>query len=166
MTRIRLAEYLIFLSIFMKFRSQNMLRILQLCIGLFALTMISPNAKSDNCSDEWLQCRRNVRADQNSCSKDCDDDSKCRRKCSAEQNTSYQDCDAERASCRASDNSDANQSRDSSRSQVPRTFNFQRPMIASVCATNFGTCPMQVATQTGYPCYCVTPNGPLPGVAR
>lgn len=143
-----------------------MLRIPRLRIGLLALAMISPLAKSDSCSDEWLQCRKNARADQSSCTRDCDDDSKCRRKCYDEQNISYKDCELERASCRAADNSDVNQSRDAPKSRFPKSPNFQRPMVASVCATNFGTCPMQVATQIGNQCYCVTPNGPLPGVAR
>ncbi len=38
--------------------------------------------------------------------------------------------------------------------------------IARVCSTAFGSCQMMVPVPVGSVCYCVTPNGNLPGYAR
>jgi len=39
------------------------------------------------------------------------------------------------------------------------------PQVASICQTQFGSCPMRMAIPQGSVCYCVTMQGLFPGVA-
>jgi hypothetical protein len=39
-------------------------------------------------------------------------------------------------------------------------------LAQNICATQFGSCAMAVASVAGNPCYCVTPNGPVQGFTQ
>ena len=38
--------------------------------------------------------------------------------------------------------------------------------VGSVCVTPYLQCPLTVPTPVGTPCFCMTPNGNVPGMAR
>lgn len=48
----------------------------------------------------------------------------------------------------------------------PDTTQKSQPSIASVCMTQFGSCPMMVAIPVGSNCTCTTAFGILPGMAQ
>lgn len=110
------------------------------------------------CSDEWLSCRTEAREFRKECVSTCED-STCRRDCADTLKSDYADCDAGKSECLESTPSQSS-------SQLP---SYQAPQFnspASICATNFGPCPMRVPVPVGASCYCATPAGQIWGIAQ
>jgi hypothetical protein len=51
------------------------------------------------------------------------------------------------------------------RDPFPFSVTVQSP-VGSVCVTPYLQCPLTVPTPVGTPCFCMTPNGNVPGMAR
>ena len=64
-------------------------------------------------------------------------------------------------------NADTDTDNDAPKSSPRSHYSQPSPnATATVCLTNFGTCPMMVLVPQGSSCFCRTPSGPLPGIAQ
>jgi hypothetical protein len=130
-----------------------------ICIFLMLIITAVQCAYAE-CGDEWMNCRRDARSAKNDCISSCNGDLACRQECTNSLNSDYRDCDHSKADCRRSDSSRSNNS--SSNYEVPR----QGGSAATFCVTNYGSCGMNMSIPIGSSCICVTPAGPIAGIAR
>lgn len=120
----------------------------------------SSEARGDSrtCSDDWLKCRAAARESISACRSSCENgDNECRSSCESDRKASYAECDDIKHACRESWSPPEN------RGYAQPTAT---PSPATTCTTPFGVCMMMAQGIVGAPCYCVTPVGPVSGVAR
>lgn len=128
-------------------------------LHLFIVVLVIAQYGYASCSSEWLSCRKAARQTQKECKSACADSQQCETECENDMDIEYADCDTAKSECLNSEES-----------QYPSAqspyHEPQRSIPASICATNFGSCPMVVPVTRGTSCYCMTPAGQIWGIAQ
>lgn len=122
-------------------------------IGACVVILLTAQYGYATCSEEWVSCRKEAREFQRECKSSCED-SGCRRDCDDDKISDYESCDEMKSECRSYEGEESIYSQP------------QKNRQASVCQTNFGSCPMMVSTPVGSSCYCMTPAGQIWGIAQ